>query len=164
MQEINNDLFLFSRETLNRIIALSEMKKQEFYKGCISSSSLTFIASGQQDWSYSQVKKLAERLKSVRVRVNENVDFCQAICRNQWMHLKGLRPWEHKIIIREMGKVPQYFYLPDLLSVRLNNPPRFEYVLPYVLDEARAYQGVRIDSVIQTVVEYQKKFENNHNF
>lgn len=164
MQEINEDLFLFSRETLNRVIALSEMKKKDFYKGWISSSSLTFIANGQQDWSYSQVKRLGDRLKEVRVRVNENVDWCKAVCRNNWLHLKTMKPWDHKIAIKEVQKAPQYFYLPDLLNVRLNNPERFEFILPYVVEEARVYQNIRIDMIIQTVCEYQKKFENDRNF
>lgn len=161
MQDINNDLFLFSRETLNRVIALSEMKKKDFYSGVINPSSLTFIANGQQEWTYVQVKKLASRLKKVRQTVSDNVEYCKAICRNDWLHLKNMRAWDHKIVVKEVQKPSRYIYLPELLSLKLNNPEKFELVMPYVLEEARLYQSIKIDEIIKTVCEYQKKFEKD---
>lgn len=161
MQDTNNDLFLFSRETLNRVIALSEMKKKDFYSGVINPSSLTFIANGQQEWTYVQVKKLASRLKKVRQTVNDNVEYCKAICRNDWLHLKNMRAWDHKIVVKEVQKPSRYIYLPELLSLKLNNPEKFELFMPYVLEEARFYQSIKIDEIIKTVCEYQKKFEKD---
>lgn len=163
MQSENDDLFLFSRETLNKIAALSEQKKKDFFKGWITSSSITFIANGVQDWSYNQVVGLAEKLKKVRPVILSNIAYCECVVRNDWIKLREMRGWDHSVGIREPGKAVQYFNMNKLLEYRAN-PEKFELIKPYAEKEARYYQTLKIDEVIRTVCEYRAKFENDRSF
>lgn len=155
----DNDLFLFSRETLKRMIELSGNTQKEFYKGWITPTTITFIANGQ-DWGYTHVCKLLDKLMSCRDVIKQNSKFAYMVYYNEdWLKLDDNEMWSHKIRVKEVGKGAVYIDAYKLKQWSHKCPQKFQHYLPYFVEEMRQYI-INIDEIINTVQDYKTQFEN----
>jgi hypothetical protein len=64
----------------------------------------------------------------------------------------------------EVGlKNPRYMSLMKLESYRRRDKERYERYLPYAVKDAREYLTLNIDTIIENLTDYQKKFKSEEN-